>query len=378
MTTASTYDVAVVGMGAMGAATVAALSKRGLRVLGIDQFAPPHDQGSSHGETRLLRTAYAENPEYVPLVNRAIELWREFEDLTGQILFEQTGVVYAAHEPSCLLDGIRLAAEEHCLPTQTIQLSERREVLPQLSVPDDWTMMFEPDGGFVHAERSIQVMLDIAARREVTLVQNEAVLSVSTDGSGHRIATRENLYHADRVIISAGAWVRNLLPELSEHLHLQRRVLHWFKSAPDSFTQSNNFKPFCIADNGRWIYGFPDVTGGRIKVADHHESEYLDDIETINRDTTKQDFSALTSIISNAFPTLGPLISSKVCVYTMSSDEHFILGECPNRKGVFVATGFSGHGFKFASAIGELMADMATDSSYQMPYELLSIDRYMS
>lgn len=365
-------------MGAMGAATLAALSDSGLKILGIDQFSPPHDQGSSHGETRLLRTAYAEDEAYVPLVKRAIELWRRYEALTGDVLFDQTGVVYAAREPSELLTSIRTASVMHNVPIETISPAERPGFMPQLSVPDDWTVIYEPDGGFVHAERTISAMLGVALNRGVMLIQNASVQMISRDGSAYRIATPERDYHAEKLMLCAGAWITNLVPELSEHIHLQRRVLHWFHCAPDSFTQASGFKPFCVADSDRWIYGFPDVTGGQIKVADHHASEDLEAIEVINRDTADEDFSALADIVERAFPTLGPMAASKVCVYTMSPDEHFILGECPGREGVYIVTGFSGHGFKFAPAIGELMASMITDASFQLPYPMLSIDRYFN
>ncbi|MEO1405554.1 MAG: N-methyl-L-tryptophan oxidase, partial [Pseudomonadota bacterium] len=284
--TPNTFDVAVVGMGAMGAATLAALSKTGLRIIGIDQFSPPHDQGSSHGETRLLRTAYAEDKDYVPLVLRAIELWDEYKDITGDVLFEQTGVVYGAREPSELLTGIRDAADQHGVAIQEVAPADRRDLMPQLSVPDDWKMIYERDGGFVHAERAVSAMLGIAAQNGATLSRDEAVKAISKDGSGHLIRTSKGEYRAQKVVVCAGGWITNLIPELAEYLHLQRRVLHWFKCEPNSFTQASKFKPFCVADRGRWVYGFPDVTGGQIKVADHHASEYLDSIETINRDTT--------------------------------------------------------------------------------------------
>lgn len=375
---AQLHDVAVIGLGVMGAATVAALSETGVSAIGIDQYSPPHDLGSSHGETRLLRVAYAEGEFYVPMARRAIEGWRALEQSAGKSLFKQTGVVYAAPPESSLLEGVKHSANKHGIDIETLTSAELVSRQPELNIPADWEAVFEPGAGYLLAEEAVEAMLNVALRNNVKLNTNEKTVSVVQITDGFSISTDKGQYAAKKLIVCCGSWASDLLPELHEKLRIQRRVLHWFNSEGGVFSTDAGFKPFCIEVGDDWFYGFPETPAGDVKVAGHHTGYDVKSVHDLNRHAAPEEADAITALTQKYFPNLGKYERSKACVYTTSPDEHFILGEHPEKPGLFIATGFSGHGFKFAPAIGELLADMATGDAPSYAIDLFSPGRVLT
>ena len=373
-----TYDAAVVGGGVMGAATSLSLARRGLSVVNFEQYESPHDKGSSHGESRLLRTAYAEGEAYVPLAHKSIGLWREIEQLSGASLFYQTGVFYAGETQSPFLKSVQQSSQEHHLPLKEVSGAEASTLISGLKVPKHWRALFEPDGGYLLAEDCVEALGQLCDMHNVERRSNTLVRAVEADGEAFRIETGNASVLIKQVVLCCGPWIANLVPEIRSSLTLERKVLHWFACEPGTFSIENGFKPFCVDDKGQWRYAFPEVTPGTVKVADHYSGEVVEDMASLDRTPPQDDDIDVAEFVRKFLPDLGKRLRSEVCVYTMSPDEHFAIGEHPAKPGLFIATGFSGHGFKFAPAIGELMADLAENKTSIGEDHLFSLTRLFS
>ena len=368
-----TYDYAVVGLGAAGSAALGALARTGARVVGIDRFAPPHDQGSSHGETRLLRVAYAEGAEYVPLVRRAITLWRELEARTGTDLFRQTGVVYAGPQASPFLNASLASAHTYSVSIE--ELSGAR-IAPTLSVPHDWRVCAERDGGYLLVEKAIAALLQDAVSHGAETRLGDPVHAIEADHRGVRIATVRSEIQAKKCVIAAGAWAVELLPPLAPHLQVERKTLHWFTDPTGAYSP-DKFQPFLIDDeNGRQFYGFPDCGTG-VKVAEHTQpSPALARASNVNRNITPADTDPIRALAARHLPLLGEMTRSTTCLYPMSKDGHFIIDAFPDMDRIVIAAGLSGHGFKFAPAIGEALANLATGAAQAVDIGFFSLNRF--
>lgn len=346
-----TYDVAVIGLGCAGSAALNALARAGRRVVGIDRFDPPHDLGSSHGETRLLRTAYAEGPFYVPLVKRAIALWKAAERRTGAKLFEQTGVVYAGPADNPFIADTRAAG---------IRLTAAHGLERWFELPEGWLHLREAAGGYVYPERAIRTFLTEARRAGAAIRRNCACEGIARERDGVVVRTAKCDIHAARVIVTAGAWTPELLPELKPVTFVERRVLHWFADPGRRFTKAKGFAPFAFGTpEGEMIYGFPANARGEVKVAEHFRVEPIAGLEALNRKVTRADIAALAPVAKRYLPGLGRRVRSAVCPYPMAKGERFILTTHPDDARIAIGAGLSGHGFKFAPAIGEVLANLA-------------------
>ena len=347
----------------MGAATSLSLARRGLSVVNFEQYQSPHDKGSSHGESRLLRTAYAEGEAYVPLARQSIDLWREIEQLSGAMLFRQTGIFYAGDPQSAFLKSVRQASQLHNLPLLETTGDEASEYIANLKIPDHWQAIVEPEGGYLFAEESIRAMVRLCDADSVDRLSNKRVVAIKDNGGGFTVEAAGTSVSVGKVILCCGPWIAKLIPELRSILTLERKVLHWFACEPSVFSVDNGFKPFCIDDGGRWRYGFPEVMPGSMKIADHHSGEVFSDMDSLDRTPPGKDDVDVSTFVRKFAPNLGEWLRSEICVYTMSPDEHFAIGEHPDRRGLYIATGFSGHGFKFAPAVGEMLADMVEEKA---------------
>jgi len=362
MRTESSHDVIIAGLGAMGSAAAFHLARRGVRVLGLDRHTPPHAFGSSHGDSRIIREAYFEHPVYVPMVQRAFELWRELETMSCTTLLTRTGGLMIGRPESELVAGARRSAEAHGLVHTLLSAGEVRARFPALHPEGDMVAVWEPRAGILLPEACISATLAQARQHGATLCFAEPVQSWSADGDNVRVSTAHGEYRARHLIITAGAWVGSLLPTPDLPFAIERQVLHWFEAARDADSFAAQCCPVHLwqFDGRRFFYGFPDIGSG-VKAAFHHEGE-VTTVENVRRDVAPAEVEATRPVLRRFLPAAdGPLRASVVCVYTNTRDGHFWIDHHPRHPQVLVASPCSGHGFKFAPVIGEVLADMVQD-----------------
>ena len=352
-----TYDVIVVGLGAMGSATACRLARRGMRVLGLDRFTPPHAFGSSHGETRIIREAYFEHPVYVPMVQRAYELWRDLERESGTTLLRETGGVMIGRPDSDLVRGARHSAQLHGLRHEMLTAGEVRERFPALHPESDMVAVWEPRAGMLFPDACIAAHLAQARRHGAELRYKEPVLQWEPEGDGIRVLTAEGEYRARQLIVTAGAWVGALFPGLL--LRIERQVLFWFDPAsdPEMFTPERCPVHLWQLDGRRFFYGFPDLGNG-VKVGFHHGGE-ITTVDTVRREIALVEVEEIRSALRRLVPAAeGTLRATTVCLYANTADEHFLIDRHPLHPQVLITSACSGHGFKFSPVIGEILADL--------------------
>jgi sarcosine oxidase len=373
----STYDHIVIGVGGMGSATVYELARRGRRVLGLEQFDIPHDRGSSHGVTRIIRLAYFEHPSYVPLLRRAYELWRELQAKAGEQLLYITGAVTAGPRGNAIFDGTLESCRLHALPHEVMTGTELGRRYPGYRLPADTQVLLQPDGGFVLSERSIVACVNAAIAAGATISARERALEWSPTSSGVVVKTSRGTYEAGSLVISAGAWASRLVPALRGVAAPERQVLAWFQPRrPELFTPER-FPVFYVRVDEGPFYGFPVFGVPGFKVGRYHHLEQDADPDNLGRDVTDIDEKVLREFTDRYFPDAsGPTMALKVCMFTNTPDEHFILDLLPGYPQVALAAGFSGHGFKFCSVVGEIMADLATRGDTRHDIGIFRLGRF--
>jgi sarcosine oxidase len=372
------FEVIVVGVGAMGACTCFHLARRGVRVLGLEQFSIPNTFGSSHGDTRAIRLAYYEHPDYVPLLRRSYHLWREAESLSGQKLLYITGGLYIGQAESDLVTGSIRSAETFDLPYEKLDRSMVADRFPQFEVPEDYTGIYEPEGGLLRPELSISVNTGLAIRHGAEIHGCEKVLDWKTTGSGAIVKTDRAIYQARRLIFCGGAWTGKLMLDIGVNIKVSRQIVGWvWPKKPEQF-ELGHFPIWAIAhENQALHYGFPMLSDRPgVKVA-HHSPGTLTDPDLCVRSATLGDENDFLPALKRFLPDAsGPLLSMSVCLYENSPDSHFIIDRYQNSDSVFVACGFSGHGFKFATVVGEALADLAEHGQTQLPIGFLGLHRF--
>ena len=359
----SRHDVIVVGLGAMGSAAAHHLARRGARVLGLDRFAPPHALGSSHGRSRIIREAYFEDPLYVPLVRRAYELWAALERESGRPLLVRTGGLMIGPPDGVVVAGALRSAREHGLPHEELDASDVHRRVPGFRPTADMAGVWEPRAGYLVPEAVIAAHLALAARDGAELHTDEPAVEWRATADGVEVTTGRGAYAADRLVLAAGAWMPRLLGALGVPLAVERTVLHWFRPRhPTTLFDVARFPIFlCEYTPGLAWYGFPDVGDG-VKVALHHHGEPADP-DTLRRDVAPEEVAYVRALLRTFMPAAdGALVESAVCMYTNTPDEHFVVDRHPAHPQVVIASACSGHGFKFASAIGEQLAALALDA----------------
>ena len=355
------YDVAVVGLGAMGSAAAYHLARRGMRVLGLDRFSPPHTLGSTHGKTRIIREAYYEHPQYVPLVQRAYECWEELEHESGRELFRKTGGLMIGPAEGVLVAGARASAREHGLPHEKLTAAEIRRRFPALRPDEEMVGLFEPRAGLLFPEQCVAMHLELARRHGAELRYGERLGRWRANGGGVSLTTDASAYEVDRLILAAGPWTGELLAELEVPLQVERQLFHWFEPASHLDIFRANRCPIALWEYApdRIVATFPEVGHG-VKVGIHHEGETVDP-DTVRRQITPEEDERVRALVRRLIPEAdGRLVDSAVCLYTNTPDHHFLIDLHPFHPQVVIASPCSGHGFKFASAIGEVLADLAT------------------
>jgi sarcosine oxidase len=353
------YDVVVVGLGAMGSAAAFHLARSGRSVLGLDRFTPPHSYGSSHGQTRIIREAYFEHPLYVPLVQRAYELWAELERLSGRDLMRITGGLMIGRPDGVLVSGARRSAEQHQLGYELLTSTEVPTRFPALRPADDMVALWEPRAGILFPEACVDAHLVLAQTRGATLRYDEPVVSWRSDGDGVRVVTEQGEYPAGQLLLTAGGWIRSLVPELNLPFSVERQVVYRFepRAHPESFEPARCPIHLWETTPQSFFYGFPDLGSG-VKVARHHAGEVADP-DQIRREVSDAEVAAIRELVRQFLPDAdGALRSAEVCTYTNTPDEHFWIDQHPEQPRVMIASPCSGHGFKFSSVIGEVLAEL--------------------
>jgi sarcosine oxidase len=358
---AESFDAIVLGVGGMGSAACYELARRGRRVLGLEQFALAHDRGSSHGHTRIIRTAYAEGAEYVPLVRRAFARWYELEQATGRHLLTECACLNVGPPSSEHVAGVRHSVRTHALEAEELSGAEINRRYPAFNFPADYVGIVERAAGFLYVEECVRAHCDAALSLGALIRANEPVLSWRADASGVEVTTAKNTYRASKLVITAGAWATQLLAGLGVPLKVMRQTLHWFAGGNIEGMFLRDRFPVFIADvpNGPF-YGLPAIDQHGVKVARHYSAPELPDPDRVNWDATFADSEPVRAFLDTY--TAGELCAqtkAQVCMYTVTPDHHFVIDVHPEWPNVSVACGFSGHGFKFASAVGEVLADLA-------------------
>ena len=349
------YDVIVVGLGAMGSGCADALACAGRRVLGLDRFAPPHGLGSSHGRTRIIREAYFEHPSYVPLVRRSYDRWRDLEQSVGQKLYTRTQGITIGPEDGALVRGARASAEAFGVPHTVMSAAEVHRRFPGLLPLDHMVGVVEERAGVLFPEACIAALHDRARSAGAELRTDEAVIAWEADGAEVRVATATAEYRAAQVVLAAGAWMPRLVPELAGVLTVVRQPIHWFDEASHSGEFAPARCPVTLWEYapGRVFYTLPDFGEG-LKAGVHYEGGAVDP-DHVDRRTTPDEDERASDLLRRFMPhATGHLMDSQVCLYTNTPDLHFVIDMHPRHPTrVAVVSACSGHGFKFATAIGE-------------------------
>lgn len=377
MSYALRFDVIIAGLGAMGSQTLAHLARRGVNAAGFDRFAPPHDQGSSHGKSRIIREAYYEDPIYVPLVRRAFECWAELEAETGTTLFRRTGGLCYGPPDGELMRGARRSAELHGVAHESLDAVALRARYPAFVIEDDWVGLLEARAGMLHPEHAIAAALDVARRHGAQVRMDEPVLRWRQEGDGVVVETPQGRYRAGQLVLSAGMWIGALVPELELPITVQRNAIYWFEPRRDSALFTPERFPVFLGDltPDLMLYGFPD-TGDGVKVALHHFGPAVAP-DALDRTVSPAEIDHLRGVLQRYMPAAnGALRETGVCTYTNVPDEQFIIDRHPEASRVWVASPCSGHGFKFSSAIGEVLADLVTVGHSRFDLLPFSIGRF--
>ena len=370
------YDAIVAGLGGMGSAAAYHLAARGKRVLGLERHAPVHDRGSSHGDSRIIRQAYFEDPAYVPLLLRAYELWEGLERETGRDLMSLVGALMIGPPDGALVSGSVASADEHGLPYEILSASELKRRYPIFEPDPDVVALYEERAGFVRPEAGVKAHLDLASSLGAELRFEERITSWEAGSSGVRVETERGSYEAERLVVSAGAWAGELLAGLGLPLEVTRQILFWFRPEGGVEPYAPERVPIWIyePDDGNMFYSFPAVDGAdTVKVAFFRADGKPTNPETIDREVHGEEVEFIRGYLARHVPSVnGDLVAAKTCMYTNTPDEHFVISTHPDHPHISIAAGFSGHGYKFCSVVGEILADLATEGKTEHPIDLFS------
>lgn len=370
-------DCIVIGTGGIGSAALFHVAQRGVRVVGIDRFPPGHDRGSSHGETRLIRLAYMEHPDYVPLLRRAYSLWAELSERCNEQLYTETGLLEVGPADGYMVPGVRASARAHGLEVEEVSPAEVERRFPGYRVPDTMTAIFEKCAGFLRVEACVVASIAEAQKRGAQLRSGEAVQSWQPDGNGVVVTTDKGQYAAERLIITPGAWAPSLLDSLQISFSLLRKSLFWYQTNDAVYTVENGCPCFFYETPQGNFYGFPAKDASGLKVAEHSGGQPLSDAFALNRDVNPDDQHQVEHFLQTYLPGVSLQRQKHVaCMYTMSPDEHFVADRHPDYPQVSFVAGLSGHGFKFASVLGEILSQLALDGQTPLPIGFLSSKRF--
>lgn len=370
------YDVIVLGLGGMGSAALSQLARRGQRVLGIEQFPLVHERGSSHGQTRIIRTAYYEDPCYVPLLRRAFALWHDLEQRTGRHLLTRCDCLTLGPDDGELLTGVRTAARDHSLALHELGANVP-ERYPAFHLPPGMQGAYETEAGYLYVEDCVRAHLDDARTHGASIHAEEPVLGWEANASGVTVRTALGEYHAERLIITAGAWATRLLADLGVPFSVMRQTLLWFPPKHPERFRRDRFPIFIAETDAGAFYGLPMIDPRGVKVARHYGAPELSGPESVDWTVYPEDETPVRAFLDRVFPgEFGPCFAGQVCMYTLTPDRHFVIDRHPAHERVVAAAGFSGHGFKFASVVGEILADLVLEGKTAWPIDPFRATRF--
>jgi monomeric sarcosine oxidase len=373
----STYDVIVLGTGGIGSAALYQLARRGVRAIGVDRFHPPHDRGSSHGQTRVIRQAYFEHPSYVPLLLDSYRRWHELEQTTGRHLYDEIGLVEIGPPDGIVVPGVLRAASEHGLEVEQLTAAEVTESWSGLQVPSLLAAVFERRAGYLLVEDCVRAHLAAAQAAGAELLTDTPVRNWSATDCDVRVQTDRGELQAGRLIVTAGAWATTLLHGLSVQLEVRRKSLFWFHAESPEYEVASGLPVFLFELPAGVFYGFPKLDEQGVKVAEHSGGCVVNDPLDLDRSVDMIEQQRVTDFLTAHLPNVSHrVVEHAVCLYTMSPDEHFIVDRHPVHANVTFAAGLSGHGFKFAPVLGAALADLSLAGTTNLPVEFLSLSRF--
>lgn len=369
------YEVAVIGCGGIGSSALYHAAKRGCRVLGIEQFSLGHERGSSHGQTRIIRQAYFEHPNYVPLLLEAYQHWHDLESVVEDRLLFETGLLQVGPAEGVVVPGVLRSAALHQLEIQHLNAGELRQRFGGFHFTDEVTGVLEARAGYLRVERCVMAHLEAAQRHGATLAADTELLKMESRGSHVQLETTRGTVQAERVVLTVGAWLGRWLKYAQQPLQVLRKHAHWFSTNNRHLSLSEGCPLFLFENAQGCFYGFPELDGRGVKLCEHSGGEPVANPHQVDGQRDPKDTARIEQFIA------GHLVGNfqhrhhSVCLYTMTRDQHFLVDRLPGEDRVWLAGGFSGHGFKFASVMGKLIVDWAVASCRDPRIEFLGLDR---
>ena len=381
MTRRKHYDVAIIGLGTMGSFAAVELARRGFSVAGFDQFTPPHGRGSHSGGTRIYRIAYPEGTGYVPLAQRAGELWDQAAEQLGTQLLHRIGMLYMGNPDQAFIQEVAESASTNGLQVETLPVEEVSRRYPAFQIPPDYVGLFDAQAGWIDVDASIASSLAHAQALGVEFIFDQPVTGWDASTTEVRVHLQNETVSASRLIITAGAWTGKLMRDLQLPLAIKRKVIAWFDPLAPELFAADRIPVFTFPEN--FIYGFPGVPGLGVKLAEHYGGSYLPNADSLVSPPGPADLDPICATVAKYMPRLAGdstqarsrLRHSATCLYTMTPDEDFIVDRHPEFSNVVFATGFSGHGFKFAPLIAVALADLVLLGKTSLPIGFLSLGR---
>ena len=371
-------DVIVIGTGGVGSAAMLHLALSGAKVIGLDRFAAGHDRGSSHGQTRVIRQAYFEHPDYVPLLQRSYQLWKELAEQCETQLYFETGLLEVGPAEGVVVPGVLCAAEEHRLEVDQLTKEETQARFPGFQYPDDHVAVYEQQAGYLLVEECVRAHIQQAIRVGAAHHVGEAVLDWKVGNDRVQVTTDQRVYHAAAVVITAGAWSDALVQATGLEFRVLRKHLHWLANCDSRYHGHNGCPTFFFETTNGFFYGFPQIDDRGVKVAEHSGGEAVSDPLRVDRTRDVRDQQRVADFVWQSLPGVSTRQTHhEVCMYTMSPDEHFVIDRHPDCSRVVYAAGLSGHGFKFSSALGEALAAMVAGVQPPTSVSFLHADRVL-
>jgi len=372
-----TFDAIVLGVGAMGSAACFELARRGRRVLGLEQYPLVHDRGSSHGQTRIIRTAYYEHPNYVPLLRRAWIRWYELEQRIGRHLLTECPCLNIGLEKGELIAGVRKSAAEHGLTIKNMSVADIARRTP-FRFPEEYAGVLERQAGFLYVEDCVRAHFESAVSLGAEIHAEEPVREWKAVGDEVEVRTDKETYRAGRLIVTAGAWAAKLLADIGVPLTVMRQVMIWIDVSANPYSFRRDHFPIFIAETpGGAFYGLPAIDEYGLKIARHYGAPELASPDEVNWEATTEDVPAVRAFLDrHVIGAGGGVTNGQVCMYTLTPDRHFVIDRHPRHPQVSVACGFSGHGFKFSPVVGEILADLAERGETSHSIEMFRAARF--
>jgi monomeric sarcosine oxidase len=369
------YDAIVIGVGGVGSAALYHLAARGAKVLGLDRFPAGHDRGSSHGQTRIIRLAYFEDPDYVPLLRRAYELWRALGLRHGSPLYHEIGLVQVGPADGAVVDGVRRSAKQYAIDVEEFDARKLTARFPGFRAAENTSAIFERQAGYLDVEACVVAHAEQAQQLGAELLAGVTVHRWRGVENNLTVETDHGEFQAARLVLAPGAWAPQVLGPLPLRLVVRRKPQYWYPAGPD-YQAAQGCPAFLFETPAGIFYGLPQIDARGLKAAEHTGGREVADPLHVDRNSDPSEQARVESFLAMHLPGVSRSSSQhSVCMYTLTSDEHFIVDRHPADPRVVFAAGLSGHGFKFSCVLGEALAELALDGNTGLPIDFLALDR---